>query len=96
MTASATLVIEEKPEVPRVPNAALRFTPPGKKAAPGTVWVLAAKGAKTPEARVLKLGASDGNYTEVLDGLQGGELLVTGAMLKQVPRSMLSGQPRGR
>ena len=81
MTASARILTEERQAVLKVPNEALRFrptTPDGtpvklevKKreegpGIPGRVWVLGADGNPAPLS--LRLGVSDGKFTEVLQG----------------------------
>lgn len=81
MTASARILTEERQNVLKVPNEALRFRPtladgsplkpevrkredgPG---IPGRVWVPGPDGS--PLARHLRLGVSDGRFTEVLAG----------------------------
>ena len=76
MTANVSIILEDKKGVLRVPNATLRFRPPEKskeKVAEkvpseqkGTaVWVLV---DKTPKRVSVKVGISDGNYTEILSG----------------------------
>ena len=92
MTASARILTEERQNVLKIPNEALRFRPtladgspvklevrkredgPGM---PGRVWILGAEGA--PLARSLRLGVSDGKFTEVLAGdLSTGTALIVG------------------
>ena len=81
MTASAKILTEERKDVLKVPNEALRFRPtqadgtpiklevkkreegPG---IPGRVWLLGADGNPAPVG--LRLGVSDGKFTEVLKG----------------------------
>ena len=81
MTASAKILTEERQGVLKVPNEALRFRPtqadgtpiklevkkreegPG---IPGRVWVLGTEGNPAPLS--LRLGVSDGKFTEVLKG----------------------------
>ena len=81
MTANARILTEERKDVLKVPNEALRFRPmqadgtpvklevkkreegPG---IPGRVWVLDAK--QQPVPLPLRLGVSDGKFTEVLKG----------------------------
>lgn len=80
MTANVTFVYADKADVLRVPNAALRFRPPD--AAPSgkqvnsekTVFVLDAGTAKPVTVRV---GISDGVYTEVVNGLTEGDVAIT-------------------
>ena len=89
LTATVEILVAQIPNALRVPNAALRFTPPvtvvpkppeapqapnGKVA--GRVWVLAKDGK--PEARGLILGRSDGRLTEIVSGkLAAGEAVLT-------------------
>jgi len=71
MTATATIVAEERKNALAVPNAALRFTPPLAKVGEAStradrrVWIL--KDAE-PKPVSIKTGASDGQVTEVLGG----------------------------
>lgn len=76
MTAMATIVVATKHDVLLVPNAALRFTPSDAGRKPGQalpeerpgerrVWVL---DAGKPKAVALRVGASDGRMTEVVEG----------------------------
>lgn len=94
MTASAKILTEERQAVLKVPNEALRFRPtqadgtpiklevkkreegPG---IPGRVWLQGADGNPVPLG--LRLGVSDGKFTEVLKGdVQEG----TGIILRQL------------
>ncbi len=77
MTATATITTDVRPDVVLVPDAALRFTPPGATAPPiaagaGRVWLAPVRGADgalgKPTAVVVELGASDGTRTEVKGG----------------------------
>lgn len=78
MTANVTAVIDEKRDVPIVPNTAFRFRPPDSAAAaPGParrgaeVWVVSAEGLKPVRVRT---GATDGINTEILgESLQEGD-----------------------
>jgi len=75
MTATAQIVASSISDALLVPNSALRFTPPANAAsistpAPsasgnGRVWV---QSGSRLAARDLKLGATDGRYTQVLGG----------------------------
>ena len=78
MTATATITVETRKGALLVPNAALRFTPPGSalpeaatnsaaggEAGTGLVWVV--RDGK-PAAIVMKKGLSDGRSVEVLGG----------------------------
>jgi len=92
MTANLYVVIAQHPDVLRIPNGSLRFRPadstdkqetptPGAKPSPKphngakTIYVLPA-GSKTPSPVEVKLGISDGIYTEVTEGLHEGDIVV--------------------
>ena len=79
MTAATTIVTAARAGVLRVPDQALRYTPPGAAAAPpGTarVWVL--RGGK-PVAVAVVPGLDDDANTEILKGeLQPGERVILG------------------
>jgi HlyD family secretion protein len=101
MTATVTVIAEERRDVLRVPNTALRFRPEAAAGAAGaaggagggapgagaerrgdgdpslrTVWVLE-RGA--PQPREIRIGLSDGRYTEVVSGtLAAGEAVIVG------------------
>lgn len=93
MTATATITTGTREQALRVPNAALRFTPPAQTSGGGMfshpggsaaqqerthnlVWVLR---DGEPKPMPLRLGSSDGRFTEVLDGdVHEGERVVTG------------------
>ncbi len=88
MTASVTVVVAERKDVVRIPNAALRFRPPAdmQKQVPAE-----AKADPSPDRRIawvfrtdkaqpisLRVGITDGTLTEVVEGdLQPGEKLVS-------------------
>jgi len=87
MTAAVKIVVDERADVLRVPNQALRFAPSapgsaGSKQRPGAseaaeaqVWVLR-DGA--PAAVPVAIGLEDDNYTEVLSGdLKPGDPVIT-------------------
>ena len=106
MTANVTFVYAQKDDVPRLPNAALRFRPPsdlaafsnstgrsgGRANADGgtpapkpavdtpdrrTVWVM--RDGKPVQTRI-KIGISDGAFTEVVEGgIAPGDAVVTDA-----------------
>ncbi len=82
MTANIRIPVQVREDVLRLPNGALRFKPIGDKTAPAvkppletqqkgpqaeqTVYVLNSAG--TPDARKIRIGISDGIYTEVVSG----------------------------
>ncbi len=92
MTANVRIVVDQKPSVLKVPNAALRFRPQGMEpdAAPrggagpaparggpsGRVWILGPDGKLKPLS--VQLGISDGSFTETLDAAltEGQEVIV--------------------
>jgi HlyD family secretion protein len=81
MTANVTFIYAKVDDGIRVPNAALRFRPPTerKTAAPAgakTVYVL---DGDRPRAVVVKTGVSDGSVTEIKEGLEEGQLVITNA-----------------
>jgi HlyD family secretion protein len=90
MTATATIIADERKDVLTVPNAALRFTPPTveseKASSRGArrVWIMK---AEEPEAIVIKTGASDGTITEVVSGdLKEGSEVLTDVVEKKRER----------
>ncbi len=87
MTAYASLIVSRKPDVVRLPNAALRFRPPaekeqepqgrGARSAAGAVVYRLQDGK--PVAVPIKTGSSDGRYTELVEGaLTAGESVIVG------------------
>jgi HlyD family secretion protein len=87
MTANVTFVWAERDGVLRVPNASLRFRPVSKEPAERP-----AGGFKRPPAdeksvyllvdgqpvqRKVKTGVTDGTFTEVLEGVAEGEVVIT-------------------
>jgi HlyD family secretion protein len=105
LTASATIVVDSRDDVLRVPNAALRYRPtaetfaafeqPAPPAASGRlsakVWVLGKDGLREVQLRV---GLADGSNTEVLEGdLEPGVELVTSVVLPDAAAPAASGQP---
>ncbi|MBA4393038.1 MAG: efflux RND transporter periplasmic adaptor subunit, partial [Desulfobacca sp.] len=86
MTANVSIVIEEKDQVLKIPNAALRFKPPQKESKPQaeekkkrkglTVWILGPENKLKPVP--VKTGITDGKFTELLSvPLKEGDLVVT-------------------
>ena len=112
MTANVSISIAQRESVVKLPNAALRFRPPdapksGPPATPrkggGTrerapspgrsVYVL--RDGK-PEPVQVKLGISDGIFTEVIEGLKENDIIVTGMVLPQAtPPGQQPGNPFG-
>ncbi len=88
MTANVTFVVDERDDVLRLPNAALRFRPPRDVArsddltptAPGlrNVWVL--RGGKPVRVEV-RTGITDGTFTEVVSGpIEAGDRVITDSL----------------
>jgi HlyD family secretion protein len=90
MTASTEIVVEQRNDVLRVPDQALRYTPGGLSAvaAAGTptsgqqrVWVLH---DGQPVAVPIVAGLDDGNFTEIVQGdLHPGDQLITAERVPQ-------------
>ncbi len=101
MTANVSITIETRPDVLRIPNAALRFKPAevkgksektqDKQRMKGTkVWILE---NDKPKPVKVTIGLSDGNYTEINAGeLKEGQEIITDSLNKKDNSS--SGAPR--
>ncbi len=78
MTANVTIIIAKRDQALRVPNAAVRFRPPGtvtERAEP-TVWTL---DAAAPRPVLIRPGISNTVHTEILEGsLREGDLVIVG------------------
>jgi HlyD family secretion protein len=80
MTANVRIVVEQRKDALKLPDAALQFRPPGA-AAGRRVWVL--KNGE-PQPVEVRLGLSDGKSIEVLGGtLKSGDKVIVG--LAQAP-----------
>jgi HlyD family secretion protein len=89
MTANVSITIETRPDVLRIPNAALRFKPAdvkvisektaGKQGMKGTkIWIM--ENGKLKPVKVT-VGLSDGNYTEIITGeLKAGQEIITDSL----------------
>ena len=109
MTANVSIVGAQRDNALKISNAALRFRPPdvtppptvclGRRGKPGehsterTVYAL--RGSK-PSPVQIKTGISDGISTEVLDGLQEGDRVVTAMTGKAASAAQQSNNPFGR
>ena len=72
MTASVRIVVDQRDNALKVPNAALRFRPTA-----GRLWALGADGRPAPVSA--RTGLSDGAYTEIVEGpLKEGDEVVLG------------------
>jgi HlyD family secretion protein len=76
MTATVSVVIQEKKNVLRVPAAALRYRPENFTERGRFVFVKDPAGQ--PKATAVKVGLSDGAHTEILEGVSEGLQVVTG------------------
>ena len=100
MTANVKILVNQRPNVLKVPNAALRYHPAsetgrGRRAARGgrkgaapekAVWILDAN--NKPQRVVVTTGESDGTYTEVTKGgLKDGDRVIVAALAKAAPAS---------
>lgn len=124
MTANISVIIAQRQNVLRLPNAALRFRPPesvktattstprpseggggrdGRRGPGGrprersgpverTVFILA---STEPKPAPVKLGISDGIQTEILDGLNENDTVVTGMITKQPTAPPTGASPFG-
>ena len=77
MTATVSVVIQEKKGVVRVPAAALRYRPDNFTERGRFVFVKDETGR--PKATAVKTGLSDGAFTEIVEGVSEGAQVVTGA-----------------
>jgi HlyD family secretion protein len=82
MTANVRITVDNRPGALKVPNAALRFRPPGTgealgpRAAAGQVWRVEGKQRRPVDVR---LGISDGTSTEIVSGpLEEGDEVIIG------------------
>jgi HlyD family secretion protein len=76
MTATVSVVVQEKHDVLRVPAAALRYRPEGFSERGRFLFVQDEGGAPQPAS--VKVGLSDGLFTEVVSGVAEGARVVTG------------------
>ena len=102
MTASTQIVVEQKNDVLRVPDQALRYVPGGPLGSEGRsaaalpngqarLWVL--RDGK-PAAVNVVVGLDDGNFTEIVQGdLQPGDSIITSEMGAGASRQAGAAQP---
>jgi HlyD family secretion protein len=90
MTADVSILVSERKEVLKIPNTALRYSPPDGAVYDGTppqklnrnqrlVYGTSADGAKLKPI-IIKTGITDGTDTEVAEGLKAGESVVTSTL----------------
>jgi HlyD family secretion protein len=99
MTANVKILVTQRSNVLKVPNAALRYHPAsepsatrgttgvGKGIAPEkAVWILDGNG--TPQRVVVSTGETDGTFTEVSGGaLKDGDRVIVAALAMAAPAS---------
>jgi HlyD family secretion protein len=104
MTANVSILTQTVDNVIKIPNAALRYRPSGKgkpegkaegrKEAAGPRVYVIGKG-NAPQAVPVKLGVSDGNFTQLVEGnLKEGDVLIT-EEIRAKASSPGGGTPRG-
>jgi HlyD family secretion protein len=90
MTADVSILVSERKDVLKIPNTALRYSPPDGAVYDGTppqklersqrlVYSTSADGAKL-KPDIIKTGITDGTDTEVTEGLKAGEAVVTSTL----------------
>jgi HlyD family secretion protein len=90
MTADVSILVSERKDVLKIPNTALRYSPPDGAVYDGTppkkldrsqrlVYSTSADGAKLKPV-IIKTGITDGTDTEVTEGLKAGEAIVTSTL----------------
>lgn len=109
MTANVKILVNQRPNVLKVPNAALRYHPASEAPAPATaakgarkasapeqaVWVL--DEGNQPRRVVVSTGETDGTYTEVTSGdLKDGDRVILAALAKSTASSAGSTSKGGR
>ena len=101
LTASITVLTHEKTNVLMIPLRALRFQPEEETveivvqagtAGRKSVWIQTAEGLKSKNVLT---GISDGIYTEVTEGLQTGEKVITGIHLSAKATESIKSKPGG-
>jgi len=102
MTADVSILVTQKPNILKISNAALRFTPPDHTAfatPPPTklernqrlAYTTSKDGKLQPV--VVRVGVSDGVDTEILDGINAGTPLVTSTLTPGAKRGGPGGPP---
>ncbi|WP_099294130.1 efflux RND transporter periplasmic adaptor subunit [Butyricimonas sp. Marseille-P3923] len=101
LTASITVLTHEKADVLMIPLRALRFQPEEETveivvqagtAGRKSVWIQTVEGLKSKNVLT---GISDGIYTEVTEGLQTGEKVITGINLSAKATESIKSKPGG-
>jgi HlyD family secretion protein len=90
MTADVSILVSERKDVLKIPNTALRYSPPDGAVYDGTppkkldrsqrlVYSPSVDGAKLKPI-IIKTGITDGSDTEVTEGLKAGDAVVTSTL----------------
>jgi len=107
MTANVSIIIEEKDDVLKIPNGALRFKmaiPPSKMKTiedlkqkwKGLTMLWTLDGEKKPKPTFIKPGINDGKFTEMVKGrLNVGDLVITELQSDKEKKNPAAGQPGG-
>lgn len=102
MTATVTITYAERRGALAVPNAALRFRPEGavpeakKRERPDERTLYRVTGPRTVEPVPVRIGLSDGSYTEIVEGLEAGaEIAVELLKAPSAPAAPAGGSPLG-
>jgi HlyD family secretion protein len=105
MTADVSILVLQRDSVVNVPNAALRYSPPGNAkftTAPPKQLQRAQQLAyllqtdhSTLAPRIVHTGATDGVSTEIVDGLAQGDHVVTGTLATGLAAGASFGPPNG-
>lgn len=105
MTADVSIRVAEKQNVLKVANAALRYSPPEGAAFTRSIpqdygrnqrlIYLLEPDAKTLRPSIVKAGITNGNDTEIIEGLTGNETIVTATLIqpKKAEVSLLPKRP---
>lgn len=100
MTANVSIRIRDLANVLKIPNAALRYRPSaerkrteGEKEPAGARVYVAGKDGK-PRAVPVKIGTSDGTFTQLLEGaLRENDALITAETVRKKPPNSTAGPP---
>jgi Protein kinase domain/HlyD family secretion protein len=84
MTAHCSLIVAHRDNVLKIPNAALRYSPPNTaslniRGSRKSVYIIRSTPTSMPLRRLLTTGITDGISTEVQSGLYEGDLVITGS-----------------
>jgi len=103
MTADVSILVAERASALKIPNTALRFTPPDNAVYEGTppatlqrnqrlIYTTSADGAKL-KPLIVKAGITDGVNAEILDGLSEGTPVVTSTLAAEAKSNGFGSPP---